>query len=103
MARRTYTPEEYQSQFVDFYNMGGIDVNVAAAAGEEEKKEGIFVVGTLGSKLDEDAKKKIKWISIENIERESQGKKSTWSVGTSETIKKEIKLFFSSFPSSIST
>ena len=39
MARRTYTPEEYQSQFVDFYNYGGIDVNVAAAAGEEEKKQ----------------------------------------------------------------
>ena len=39
MAKRTYTPDEYQSQFVDFYNYGGIDVNVAAAAGEEEKKE----------------------------------------------------------------
>tara|TARA_R100001440_G_scaffold45542_1_gene65194 strand:- start:1051 stop:3483 length:2433 start_codon:yes stop_codon:yes gene_type:complete len=39
MAKRTYTPDEYQSQFVDFYNMGGIDVNVAAAAGEEEKKQ----------------------------------------------------------------
>jgi hypothetical protein len=39
MAKQTYTTDEYQSQFVDFYNYGGIDVNVAAAAGEEEKKE----------------------------------------------------------------
>tara|TARA_R100000388_G_scaffold29787_1_gene23230 strand:- start:2685 stop:4487 length:1803 start_codon:yes stop_codon:yes gene_type:complete len=39
MAKRTYTPEEYQSQFVDFYNYGGIDVNVAAAAGEKEEKQ----------------------------------------------------------------
>jgi hypothetical protein len=39
MARRTYTPEEYQSQFVDFYNMGGIDVAVAPTAGEEKTDE----------------------------------------------------------------
>ena len=39
MAKRTYTPDEYQSQFVDFYNMGGIDVAVAPTAGEEETDE----------------------------------------------------------------
>ena len=41
MAKRTYTPDEYQSQFVDFYNMGGIDVAVAPTAGEvhEEKTD----------------------------------------------------------------
>lgn len=39
MARRTYTPDEYQSQFVDFYNMGGIDVAVAPTAGEEKTDE----------------------------------------------------------------
>jgi len=40
MARRTYTPDEYQAQRVNYYDdFGGINVNVAAAAGEEEKKE----------------------------------------------------------------
>ena len=41
MAKRTYTPDEYQeqSQFVDFYNMGGIDVAVSAHCSEVHEDE----------------------------------------------------------------
>ena len=38
MAKRTYTPDEYQSQFADFYNMGGIDVAVAGQQGKSTKR-----------------------------------------------------------------
>ena len=40
MAKRTYTPDEYQSQFVDFYNINYfIDVAVAPQRRDREVHE----------------------------------------------------------------